>query len=141
MVSLMQSPRQQRTRAWLALVVTAGFMAGQVAVFAHNALVQHRVCAEHGAVEHGGDSHGTEGHAESPRDETTADGLHRAPSESEDHAECGLASAVREYASVSISATAAGDNRPANAADARPDQRIIASRALHRIAPKQSPPA
>ncbi|HEX7479122.1 MAG TPA: hypothetical protein VF331_15055 [Polyangiales bacterium] len=46
--------------SWLALVLVCGSVAGQLASFAHLALVRHSVCAEHGELIHsdeGGEDH------------------------------------------------------------------------------------
>jgi hypothetical protein len=45
-----------RVTSWLALVLVCASVAGQLASFAHLALVRHSVCAEHGELIHSDDA-------------------------------------------------------------------------------------
>jgi hypothetical protein len=123
----------------LRLAAVAVFLGGQLGALAHNAFVQHRVCAEHGEQEHAGE-HGTEAFA-ADHEATDHSVVFAAGEPSEDHGHCAVESITREPAgetpSVTIAAVVAWDNASAP----QTDEIATTGQLIYRLAPKQSPPA
>lgn len=120
------------------------FLGGQLGSLAHNAFVEHEVCAEHGELVHA-EEHpdgATADQSDSQRAAIDDSVYAPAPSPVEDeHDHCTLCSLAREKAQrASHSATVAHAPDVGSVALEAPDTAIRVA-VIHRVAPKQSPPA
>jgi hypothetical protein len=132
--------RQQRTIAVLRLAAVAVFLGGQLGAYAHDAFVQHRVCAEHGVLEDVAGGHGSEALPVVP--ETARHTIVSAGSDSSGkHDHCGVDSVTREP-TCQPSDTRVVTLAPEQAAPHAGALEVgITAGVIYRLAPKQSPPA
>ncbi len=126
----------RRVRRLRALSLATIFVAGQLAGFAHNLLVSHTTCSEHGEVIHESSAAGhaapTAAHRVTP---SGAPAVH-------EHDVCLVAMLRREHATAAV-ATTVELPTPLALRHARPSLGVPPPRSidLYRLAPKNSPPA
>lgn len=143
---LAATAHHRRIRALLGVAAVVILAGGQLGMLAHNAFVQHRVCAEHQALEHGGDEHDEHEHrlaALPPADmgaETAVRGLESDP-DGDEHENCGLTSVTREPVCQDAAPATSVPPRARVCGAAMAPGAVVAGLVSYRLAPKQSPPA
>ena len=145
---------RSNTRSWAAAGAAGGLsvrvlalviLAAQAATLGHQLLERHQICREHGELIHSGQAHA---HAGSPASRADLDSLggpssvrRAAELGAEEHEHCGLACSsskvlINAPHAMLLPALAVVRSPSAPAATA-----VFDFRELHRLAPKQSPPA
>ena len=128
--------RRHRRPTLAVLLVALALVLAQLAGPAHELLVPHRVCAEHGELVEGAAALLTHGPAQPPQGPALSndEGL------AAEHEHCPLALLAKQRpAPSSPSMRVAADAQPAPACVLAAPR--VPAIALHRLAPKQSPPA
>lgn len=133
----------QRGVRYLVGLVATFCLLGQFSSLAHNLLVQHATCAEHGEIVHTGATSAPEGAAtEVAADPTVGDSGASEPAEGHGHDHCLAVAHGRGHVGLQTVDAAVALDQPA--------KRVVAvttgtarpvSYALYRLAPKNSPPA
>ena len=138
-----------RARAALCIAAALVLVGGQFGTLAHNAFVQHRVCAEHNELEHAAPN--SEAHTAAGLTAPGLTGDHDGHSAALDtsggdrngdgHDHCELASAVRQPLARAVASVHTGHAAPVQLTAALTPRTVANHRASYRLAPKQSPPA
>ena len=138
-------PRARKSVGNTAMIRRSCALMGLLALFlqgssgGHMLLVEHRQCAEHGELVHGSEAHAHGTHSPAGAEESATVAAHDAGAD-DSHEHCLLSVDRRATAATSASSVVI-DLRTPDAAPAPRTVHALAGPPLHRIAPKNSPPA
>jgi hypothetical protein len=140
---MQQRGGSRRRASWLAVLVAPLCLIGQFSGIAHNLLVQHATCAEHGELVHTAGLQQTDGVGSAvPADAAVRGSAPGEAVEEHGHDHCLAVAHGRGHIGLqSAGAAVSLDATPPALGSVTDGDAVAVSVALYRLAPKNSPPA